>query len=331
MSAAEHHYPDVSALLADYAAKGWTDGLPIIAPTSEAVDAMLAGSRLDRDEVIGTVPSWSVEITLENIAINAVMAGCLPEYLPTLVAALQAITSPEANCHSTLATTNNPAQFIVLNGPVRHALGVRCEQGVLGPGNQASATIGRAIGLIVRNVMGVLPGGLDQSVFSIAGRHGVIFGENEETTDWLPLAAERGHRPGDDAATVFAGYPPIVHRPRYELDAAGLTQSFIEKIYDCTGIWGASAPGRDLMILVGMEHVRLLEGADWTKEAFRTALYDGLVGRTGKPGSREQGDPCTLSGPDDLVVVATGGAGNPISMIITPHAGRAVTRPIDLS
>lgn len=326
--ATQHHYPDLESLLADYEARGWTDGLPIVPPTPEAVAAMLAGGGLGSSEVVGTVPSWSVVITAEHVAINAVMAGCLPHHMPTLIAVLQALTAPEANCHSTLATTNNPVQFVVLNGPVRHALDVRCEQGVLGPANRAGAAIGRAVGLVVRNVIGVLPGGLDQSVFSFPGRHGVVFGENEEGTRWLPLADERGQPPGTDAVTVFAGFPPIVHRPRYEVDADGLVSSFIEKVYDCTGVWGASTSGHDLMLLVGQEHMRLLEGAGWTKATLRARLYEGLVARTGKPGSREQHAPCLLSGPDGILVVATGGSGNPISMIITAHAGRAVTRRI---
>lgn len=328
MATTRHRYPNVAALVADYEARGWTDGLPIVPPTPDAVAEMMQGCDLDGGDVIGTVPSWSASVTAENLAINAVMAGCLPTYMPTLVAVVQALTAPEANCHSTLATTNNPAQFVVLNGPVRDELGVRCGVGVLDPTTRASATIGRAVGLVVRNVLGVLPGELDQSVFSIPGRHGVVFGENEGEAGWPPLAEERGVPAGASAVTVFAGYPPIVHRPRYELDADGLAASFVDKVYDCTGVWGASTPGRDLMVLVGQEHQRLLADAGWTKATFRSRLYEALSELAGKPGSREQHEPCLLAGPDDIAVVAAGGSGNPISLIITAHAGRAVTRRV---
>jgi len=331
MPAAQLHYPDAQALIDDYHARGWTDGLPIVPPTPEAVAEALAATGLDADDVVGTVPSWSMRIRAEQVAINAVMAGCLPEYLPTLVAALRAITAPEANCHSTLATTNNPSQVVVVNGPVRHALGLRCEQGVLGPANRAGATIGRAVNLIVRNVLGVLPGGLDQSVFSFPGRHGIVFGENEEeAAPWVPLAAERGVAAGTDAVTVFAGYPPLLLRPPYGVDAEGLLDSYVDKLHCAGGVWGEGRPGQDLLVLVAKENMRTFLDAGWSKADLRTRLFERLAALRGRPQLREGEAPCMLSGPDDILVVAAGGGGNPITMFFTAHAGRAVTRTIDV-
>jgi hypothetical protein len=257
------------------------------------------------------------------------MAGCRPGDLPTLVAAVAALTAPEANCHSTTATTNNPVQVAVVNGPVRHALELRCEQGVLGPANRAGGCIGRAMGLVVRNVLGSLPGKLDQSVFSFPSRHGVVFGEDEEGgAPWLPLAAERGLAAGVDAVTVFAGYPPLLLRSPYGVDAEGLLDAYVDKVHCSGGVWGEGQPGQDLLVLVAKENRAAFQTAGWSKEQLRTRLYERLAALRGRPESREGEAPCLLSGPDDILVVAAGGGGNPISMFFTAHAGRAVTRPV---
>ena len=130
-----------------------------------------------------------------------------------VVAAVRALTSPAANCWTNCATTNNPSQVIVINGPVRTELDVRCTKGLLGPGNRATATIGRALGLVVRNVLGAVPGGLDQSVFSFPGRYSICFAENEDDSPWVPLHAERGLAPDQSAVTVFGAMPMLLVRP----------------------------------------------------------------------------------------------------------------------
>jgi hypothetical protein len=158
LTAPQHRYDSYAELVDDYFARGWTDGLPVVPPTPAAVEAGLEYAGLDPGQVIGTVPSWDVVIDAEHVAINAVMAGCKPEYLPVVVAAVTALTQPEQNVHSATATLASNWQAVIVNGPIRNELGIKCDQGCMGPGFRANATIGRALRLVVRNVMGAIPG-----------------------------------------------------------------------------------------------------------------------------------------------------------------------------
>lgn len=169
-----------------YFESGYTDGLPVVPPTPESVQAMLDAAGLAPDEVLGAVPTRDVVVTVEKTAVNAVMAGCLPEYFPVVVAAVRAILQPIANCHSTTATLAGSAHAVIVNGPVRQQLDIECAQACFGPGFRANATIGRALRLVVRNVCRTVPGVLDRASFSTPLRYSFCFGENEEFGDWTP-------------------------------------------------------------------------------------------------------------------------------------------------
>ena len=269
--------------------------------------------------------SWSASVTAEQVAINAVMAGCRPEYLPTVVATVRALTDPVANCWTNCATTNNPSQVVVINGPVRGRLGVRCGTGLFGAGNRPTATIGRALGLVVRNALGAVPGGLDQSVFSFPGRYSICFGENEESSPWLPLAAERGLAAGRSAVTVFGAMPMLLVRPSLTAGPEDIIDAAADRLRNSVGVWGGPDRAVDLMMVVAVEHMMTLAAAGWSKADVREALYRALASLRGGPTTRDRDTVLGLRGPDNILVVAAGGSGNPLSMLLPPLAGGAVT------
>src|SRR5262250_2476424 len=175
-----------------YQQNGWTDGLPIVPPTEERVQACLDAAGLAPADVVGVEAVRQRPITAEKVAINAVMAGCLPAYMPVVVVALRAICQEPFNLHGSTASTGGSAPFIVVNGPVRTAIGMNATHNVLGHGNRANATIGRAIRLILINVLGCIPGQLDRSTLGHPGKYTFCIAEDEEDSPWIPLAQERG-------------------------------------------------------------------------------------------------------------------------------------------
>jgi hypothetical protein len=172
--------------------KGVTDGLPVVPPTRERVERMLAGTALDRADLVGEVAPNYGRATVEKVAINAVMAGCRPEYLPVVLAAVEAACDPAFNLHGMSTSTHFSAPLIVVNGPIRGRVGLNCSFGVFGPGYRANATIGRALRLVMRNVGGSIPGAVSKSVFGQPGRVSLCFGEWEEKSPWEPFHVRRG-------------------------------------------------------------------------------------------------------------------------------------------
>jgi len=188
--------------------QGLTDGLPVIPPTPERVLRMLGGTKRDPQEAIGIVPPNLAPVTVEKIAINAVMAGCKPVYMPVIIAAVEAITTEQFNMHGVLATTHFPTPVIIVNGPIRDRIGMNYRMNVLGQGNRANATIGRAVQLVVRNVGGGRPGEVDRAALGQPGKYTFCFAEFEERSNWEPLHVARGFRRDQSTVTVYAGGAP---------------------------------------------------------------------------------------------------------------------------
>ena len=188
----------------DFYARGWTDGLPIVPPTPERVAEFLEQARLQPEEELGHIPTRDLVVTAEDVAINAVMAGCLPEYMRVVAAAVRAQLSETYNAHAVTGTLSGAADVLLVNGPIRAELGVNCTDGLFGPGFRANATIGRALRLLIRNVYGSRPGFLDRASFSQPARYTCCIGENEEDSPWTPLHAQRGLPAASSAVTVFA-------------------------------------------------------------------------------------------------------------------------------
>ncbi len=207
------------------ASQGLDDGLPVVPPTEERVLRMLEGTTRDASEVVAQVPPNLAPATIEKIAVNAVMAGCRPEYLPVIIAAVEAACTDEFNLHGVLATTYFATPVIVVNGPIRNAIGLNCGRNAFGQGFRANATIGRALQLVVRNVGGGRPGGVDMSTLGQPGKFTCCVGEHEEASAWEPLHVERGFSADASTVTLFAGEAPRAIRDQLSRTARSLGAS----------------------------------------------------------------------------------------------------------
>ena len=194
---------DIWAAKAFFEEKGWGDGLPIIPPTEERVAQMLAAQRKP-DEMIGAVPPRWAQATVEKIAINGVMAGCKPEYMPVLIAAVEALTDPKLNLYALQATTGGPAVMIIINGPIRKKLNINGGPNALGEGWRANATIGRFVQLVKRNIGGSYPGTTCKATLGWPGKYSICVGENEEGSPWEPLHVERGFKAEQSTVTAIS-------------------------------------------------------------------------------------------------------------------------------
>ncbi len=250
--------------------QGLTDGLPVVPPTPERVLRMLAGTRRDAQAVVAIVPPNLAPVTVEKVAINAVMAGCRPEYLPVVLAAVAAVCSDAFNMHGVLATTHFPTPVLIINGPLRARLGINCGLNALGQGTRANATIGRAVQLVVRNVGGGRPGEVDRATLGQPGKFTCCFGELEERSRWEPLHVERGFAAHESTVTVFAGGAPTAIVDQLARDAAGLATSY------GLALAAASHPKHyfhgEIVVVVPPEHVDTFAADGWSKAQVRAGI-----------------------------------------------------------
>ncbi len=260
-------------------ARGWTDGLPVVPPTPERVLRMLAGTRRDPRDVVAAVPPDLVECTVEKVAVNAVMAGCRPEHLPAVIAALEAACTGEFNMHGLLATTWFSGPVIVVNGPYAKRVGMNSGVNALGQGNRANLSIGRALQLVVRNVGGGRPGEVDRATLGNPGKLSFCFAEAEDSSPWEPLSVERGVPPGRSAVTLFAGSGVQGVADQLSRTPESLARSFAACLR--TVAHPKLALAWDAMLVVAPEHARVFREAGWTKRR----LLDELSGLLELPGS----------------------------------------------
>ncbi|MGH9245278.1 MAG: thioredoxin family protein [Acidimicrobiales bacterium] len=252
--------------------RGWSDGLPVVAPTEARVMRMLDGTTRAADEVVAVVPPALVKCTVEKAAINAVLAGCKPEYLPVVLAALEAACTDEFNLHGVLATTMPVGPVLIVNGPLRRAIGMNTGINVLGQGQRANLTIGRALQLIVRNLGEGRPGEVDRATHGNPGKVGFCFAEDEEGSPWEPLSVERGVEAGTSAVTVFAGEGPrcIVDQASREPDSLARTFAACLRTVHHPKLPMVF----DAVLVVGPEHARVFAEAGWTKSQLRARLLE---------------------------------------------------------
>jgi len=254
--------------------RGWSDGLPLVPPTEARVLRMLAGTSRKPDDVVAVVPPDLVEVTVEKVAINAVMAGCRPEYLPVVLAALEAACTDEFNMHGVLATTMPVGPVVVVNGPIRRAIGMNSGVNVLGQGNRAGLTIGRALQLVIRNVGGGKPGEVDRATHGSPGKLSFCFAEDEEGSPWEPLSVERGLPPGASAVTLFAGEGTRCIVDQQSRAPESLVASFAVNLRALHH--PKLALGFDAMLVVGPEHARVFHEAGWSKARVVDELHQRL-------------------------------------------------------
>ncbi len=253
--------------------QGFSDGLPLVPPTPERVMRMLAGTRRDPQEVLAVMPPNMGEVTVEKVAINAVMAGCRPEYMPVINTVVQAICTDEYNIHGVMATTMGASPVVVVNGPIREKIGMNMKLGALGQGNRANATIGRAVRLLIRNVGGAEPGGTERSTLGNPMKFTLCFAEWEERNPWTPLHVERGFEADDSVVTVFtmtSGPTLIVDQDsRSASQLAGTMGLCLESAFNPKAHYAT-----DCLLVVVPEHVDTLMRDGYTKADLRQRIQE---------------------------------------------------------
>lgn len=259
--------------------RGWSDGLPVVPPTDARILRMLEGTTRDPAEVIGDVPPNLSPITVEKVAINAVMAGCRPEYMPVVLAALEAALEPEATMHGVLCTTCFSSPILIVNGPIAKQIGMNSGINCLGQGNRANATIGRALQLIIRNVGGGRPGELDRAVLGGPGKYTFCFAEDESDPTWMPLNAARGFPTGTNTVTLFQGDGIQGFIDQRSRTPEELTQSLARSLM-AVGNWKLCEFTNALLVLVP-EHYAIYRDAGWDRARITQELHKALR----RPGS----------------------------------------------
>ena len=286
-------YPEINRYFYTH---GWTDGLPIVPPTQAALEEMLTGTDLPPDRVVGKVIPRLGKATVEKIAINAVMAGALPTHMPVLIAVVQALVDQKTRFDTFEVSTGSWAPFVAINGPVRNDINLNCSSGALSPGDIANSAIGRAVGLIVRNIGGARKGIEDMGVLGNPAKYSLVLGESEEESPWEPLQVERGFKKEDSTVTMFFPNGYIQSVPR-GTDAKGILDSI-----------ASAGPGRMNCLVLIPSHAAILESEGWTKEKVKQYLMN-------RPNSRAAEAPLGQAAApppnpaDGLMVLVAGGPG----------------------
>lgn len=333
---------DLWAVNAYFDEKGWSDGLPIIPPTEARVEQMLAALKRGPQEVIGVVPPRWAPATVEKVAINAVMAGCLPSYMPLLIAAVEAITDPKLNLYALQATTGGPAVMLIVNGPIRKQLNINGGPNVLGEGWRANATIGRCIRLIQRNIGGSYPGTTCKATLGWPGKYSLCIAENEEVSPWEALHVERGFDAQQSTVTAISADSSVRASDLDSTTAEGVLTNFAHRMN------GPAGP--EAIMVICPEHAKIIAGdglskkdvkkfvwerAHWSFKDMPEESFQQRVKR--RPDLKITRDSVLhiVDTPEDIVVVVAGGDGSQSQYIhvwgqSTPEGGstRSVTKVI---
>jgi hypothetical protein len=321
--AARIDFDDLDAAIEHCYAQGWTDGLPVIPPTEQRVQRLIDYVRREPSEVVGVIPPARGVATIEKVAINAAMAGCLPEHFPVVLAALEAMLDPVFNLNGVQATTHMCAPLVVVSGPAVRALGFNSREGVFGGGWRANAGVGRAVRLVLWNIGGGKPGVNDKATFGHPGKYAFCIAEDPELCPWPPLHAERGVPAGESAVTVFACEGPH-NISDYRNDTP---EGILAVIADSLSTLGNNVMdhGGQMLVCLGQEHTRVVAREGWSRADVRRFLFERArrpmadLLRSGRGTAREwppgfdASDPAALApvvnSPDDFLVTVAGGPG----------------------
>lgn len=322
--------------------RGWSDGLPLVPPTERRVSAMLDATSRSPDDIVAVVAPDLVECSVEKVAVNAVMAGCRPEYLPVVLAALEAVSHDDFNLHGVMATTMGMTPVLIVNGPIRTQLAMNSGINVLGHGNRANATIGRALQLVVRNVGGSRPGGVERATMGHPGRLGLCFAEDEEGSPWESLAVARGFDADQSTITAYCGEGPRLIVDQLSRRPESLTKMLAGAMAATTS--PRSAGGFDALLVLSPEHAARYREAGWSRSRFVDELtaalqIDGDTIVRGA-GGIDEGMPAAVAGrtvpkfrPGGLLVVHAGGGAGLFSAVLGgwlsgPSGSQPVTKEI---
>lgn len=314
--------------------RGWTDGLPVIPPTPERVEAALAAAGVPPGLVLGAIPERRRTVTAEKVAVNAVMAGCRPDYLPVVVAAVRAMLDPAFGLHGPAASTAGVAPLVVVNGPYAREIGVNGGQNVFGPGHRANATIGRAVRLVLHNVCGHV---FDKGTLGHPGRYTYCIGEIEDGR-LDPLHVERGFDRDESAVTVMAAEAPNQVSNHVSTTPEGILATLADRM---RALGSANVGGQqEMLVVLCPEHAATIAAAGWTKRDVRERLWRTAVRTRGdlKAGGvlppDAPGDDAEIvravPTPDDLLVVVAGGDAGRFSAVLPGWARKSDCRAVSL-
>jgi hypothetical protein len=307
---------------AHYQERGWTDGLPIVPPTEAAVHAFLRQTDRDPREIVGALPPRQGEATVERIAANAVMAGCLPKYFPVVLAAIEALADPLFNLDSVQATTHPVAPLIVVNGPIAREIGLNSGYNAFGQGFRANMTIGRAVRLVLMNVGGGLPGTGDRATQGSPAKIAYCVAENENDNPWQPLHVEAGLAPDVSTVTAFGCEGPHNIQDHYSNTGLGV----LRVIAGAMGQAGSNnLLGRGWPLLsLGPEHAATIARDGFTKQQVKEFLFEHArfpLARLGPEYQRHQIDRWSVvDAPDSMIPIVR--SADDISVIVVGGAGK---------
>jgi hypothetical protein len=320
-------------------ANGWTDGFPVVPPTAERIRSMLSAAGLEPQQQLAFIENRQVSVTAEKVAINAVMAGCRPEYMPVVAAAVEALADPLYGYHGPATSTGGSAVFMVVNGPIARELDINCENNLFGPGWRANATIGRAVRLIMRNVIGTLPGELDRSSLGHAGKYTFCVAENEAESPWPPLHVTRGFRADQNAVTIFAAYAPHQFSNRLSATPEGVLDTACAHMRISAG----TARQPQYALVFAGEHMAIMKKAGWSREDVQRYCFEHSQSTVAElkrinmlPDAVTAEDERTMyplvEAPQDFLVIAAGGRAGVQSAFIpgwgSKRGSQSVTREI---
>jgi hypothetical protein len=325
--------------------QGWTDGLPIIPPTDDLVQEMLRYTDRAPDDVVAELPPQQGDATVRRIAINAVMAGCRPQYLPVLITALEAMMAPHYNLYGRQTTTHPGAHLMLINGPIAKELEVNARFNVFGQGWRANATLGRTIRLLLMNVGGGIPGVTDMATHGHPGKYSYTLAEDEDGSPWNPFHVDRGYTPEVSTVTMLCAEAPhnindqVSKTPELYLGSAASAMAHLggNPLY-------RSGLDTEHMLVVTAETAQWLAEWGWAKRDMSAFLFQEarqpvrlLRHRGGwelgplAPGVNADDDDAMVpivSRPEDILIVVAGGPGRHMNAVLTSSYTKSVTRPV---
>jgi len=318
--------------------RGWTDGLPIVPPTADAVHEMLAWVGLPPDHLVGIEPVRGRAVTAEKLAVNAVMGGCLPMHFPVVVTALAAMLTDDFLLHGTSASTGGSAIMLIVNGPIRTEISMSGSFNALGPSDRASTCIGRTVRLILGNLFEVRPGEIDRSTLGHPGKVSWCVAEDEENSPWPSLAEERLGDPHVSAVTAFAAMAPRQIMNEWTTEPELLLDTYAAEMR--ANMANYSIWAGNYAIVIPPQLRTHFEASQWTKADIRDYVFEAArikrslwaeVGKGAVVGDKGGREYTALTKPEDLLVIAAGGPAGGFGAVIAPWLGtksRAVTMAV---
>lgn len=319
--------------------QGWTDGLPVVPPVPWRVQEMLQAGGRPGSEVLAVLTFRRRTITVEKVAINAVMAGCLPDYFPVVLACVEALLDEAFGLHLAAASTHSPATLVIINGPIRQLLNVNCANNAFSPGWRANATIGRAVRLILLNLCGAAPADFDGGTMGNPAKYSYCIGEYEEASPWEPLHVERGLTADMSAITLLAADAPRQINSRLTQDPEIILRTVVDMMIPVGNATSLPDEG-GFLVIFSPEHAMTIGNNGWSKADVRRFIYEqarrslldfkrlARVPAHMEPGD-EKGMLAMVHQPQDVLVAVAGSLAGQYSLVIPSQSHTTViTKPV---